>query len=153
MKKRPKLHLVGQNPADVFDDLDKLRTDFASPPRQRPRTTETFARIPHDRALELYRHRISGAAWTVLIELDRLILKARGRNPDKFSSRRLRAIGVTGFHRMRALRQLERAGVIRINALAAGRHRGWCTCGLKRASRPLANECTQYHPTSAPSTT
>jgi hypothetical protein len=121
MRKRPKLHLVGRDPTDVFNDLEKLRSDLASPPLQRPRTMESFARVPHDRALELYRHRISGAAWAVLIELDRLILKARGQNPVKFSSRRLRAIGVTGFHRMRALRQLERAGVIQIKRLGRGR--------------------------------
>jgi hypothetical protein len=120
MKKRSHLRLVGsQDPTDIFDDLSQLREDLRTP-QPRRRLAETFARIPHDRALDLYRHRISGTAWTVLIELDRLILKARGQNPVKFSSRRLRAIGVTGFHRMRALRQLERAGVIRIKRLGRG---------------------------------
>src|SRR5262245_46506215 len=57
MRKRPKLHLVGHDPTDLFDDLDKLRADLAAPLR-RERITETFARIPHDRAIELYRHKI-----------------------------------------------------------------------------------------------
>ena len=51
MKKRAKLHLVGHDPTDVFDDLDKLRAGFAAPLR-RERITETFARIPHSRAID-----------------------------------------------------------------------------------------------------
>ena len=31
MKKQPKLHLVGQDPADIFQDLDRLRADMARP--------------------------------------------------------------------------------------------------------------------------
>ena len=87
MKRRPRLHLVGQDPGDVFNDLGKLRTDLAAPLR-RQRIVETFARIPHDKALELYRHKIDRAAWVVLIELDRLVLKARGKNPVRFWSPR-----------------------------------------------------------------
>jgi hypothetical protein len=113
MKRRPRLHLVGQDTGDVFNDLARLRTDLAAPLR-RQRTVETFARVPHDKALELYRHKIDKAAWLVLIELDRLLLKARGKNPVRFWSPRLRAVGVTGRTRMRAFRQLEAAGVIRV---------------------------------------
>jgi hypothetical protein len=119
MKKRLKLYLVGQNPGDVFNALDKLRTDLAEPIR-RQRTTETFARIPHDRALELYRHKLSGAAWHVLIELDRAILKQRGKNPIAFWSRRLRSVGLADHARRRALIQLERAGVIRVQQRGRG---------------------------------
>jgi hypothetical protein len=119
MKRRPRLHLVGQDPGDVFNDLGKLRTDLAAPLR-RQRIVETFARIPHDKALELYRHKIDRAAWVVLIELDRLVLKARGKNPVRFWSPRLRAVGVTGRTRMRALRQLEVAGVIRVEQRGKG---------------------------------
>jgi hypothetical protein len=114
-RRRPNLHLVGQDPADVFDDLERLRADLKSPPQQlRPRATETFARIPHDKALELTRRRINGAAWGVLIELDRLILKRRGRNPVRLESSRLRSVGLVGRMRTRALRQLEAADVIRV---------------------------------------
>jgi hypothetical protein len=118
MKKRPKLHLVGQEPADIFQDLDQLRTDLASPRQHRQRLTETFARIPHDKALAL---KISGHAWIVLIELDRIILKARGQNPVRFWSPRLRAAGLHYQARARALWHLERAGVIMIKRRGAGR--------------------------------
>ena len=95
-KRRAKLYLVGQDPAEIFDDLDKLKSDLTSPPERRTRATETFARIPHDKALALYKYRLSSAAWVVLIELDRLILKRRGQNPVRFASARLRAVGHQG---------------------------------------------------------
>ena len=116
MKRRAKLHLVGQDPVDVFEDLDQLRGELAAPQR-RLRATETFARIPHDKGLAL---NVSGTAWRVLIELDRLILKAGGRNPVPLSSKRLRAIGLKAGTRMRALRQLEATGVILIKRRGRG---------------------------------
>jgi hypothetical protein len=119
MKKRAKLRLVGHDPTDVFDNLDKLRTDLASPLR-RERITETFARIPHDRAIELYRHKIGEPAWAVLIELDRLVLKQRGKNPVRFWSPKLRTAGLTARTRARALRRLEAAGVIKIEQRGKG---------------------------------
>ena len=84
MSRRPKLRLVGTTcPADVFDDLTALRQEQQTPgSRRRPRLTETFARIPHDRALALYRH-IGGAAWVLLFELDRLILKGPRQKPGQ----------------------------------------------------------------------
>jgi hypothetical protein len=118
-RRRPKLHLVGHDPADIFDDLEKLRADLGAPLR-RDRSVETFARIPHDRALALYRYKLSGAAWLVLIELDRLILKQRGKNPVRFWSPRLRAVGLVTRTRMRALCQLEAAGVIKIEQKGNG---------------------------------
>jgi hypothetical protein len=124
MRKRPRLHLVGQDPADVFEDLDRLRSDMATPPQRRPRAAETFARIPHDKALTLYKHKLSGAAWVVLIEIDRLILKAGGQNPVKLSSWRLREIGLSGGRRDRAVRELEAAGVIVVRRCGRG-HSPW----------------------------
>jgi hypothetical protein len=122
MKRRPKLHLVGQDPADIFQDLDQLRADLTvTPKQQRKRATETFARIPDDKALELYQHKLSRHAWQVLIELDRSILKARGRNPVRFWSPRLRAAGLNYQARARALWHLERAGVIMIKRRGRGR--------------------------------
>jgi hypothetical protein len=82
--------------------------------RRRPRETEMFARIPHDRGLELYRHRIGGPAWAALIELDRMILAQRGKNPVLFWSPRLRAAGLVRGVRTRALRQLAAAGVVEV---------------------------------------
>lgn len=113
-RRRPKLYLVGQDPADVFDDLDQLRDDFKSPHKWRPKATELFARIPCDKALALYQHRIGSAAWVVLIEIDRMVIKRRGRNPIRLESSRLRSVGIVGRVRMRALRQLEAAGAIRV---------------------------------------
>ena len=50
--------LVSLNdPAKIFDDLEALRTQNKnSAPYRRRRLEETFARIPHDRALTLYRY-------------------------------------------------------------------------------------------------
>jgi hypothetical protein len=88
---------------------------------RRARSIETFARIPHDRALELSRqHRLSGTAWVVLIELDRLILKHRGQNPVRFVSSRLRGAGLTSYTRSRALRQLAAAKVIKVERRGQG---------------------------------
>jgi hypothetical protein len=119
-----KLRLVGSNdPTDIFDDLERLRARTPGPgPSKREPATETFARIPHDRALELYgKHRIfSGAAWVVLIELDRIILKHRGQNPVKFVSSRLKKIGFARSTRQRALQQLAEAGVIKIESRGSG---------------------------------
>src|SRR5262245_31325607 len=94
-RRRPKLYLVGQNPTDIFSDMDRLRTDLKERPAKRSRATETFARIPHDKALALYRHRLGPAAWAVLVELDRIVLKRRGQNPVRLVSSRLRAVGIS----------------------------------------------------------
>lgn len=117
--RRQHLRLVGSSdPTDVFDDLAKLREQHPAPSARRARCTETFARIPHDRALDL-RH-LSGTAWVILIELDRLILKSRGRNPVRFVSPRLRKLGINRKTRSRALRQLVAAGVILVEKRGRG---------------------------------
>jgi hypothetical protein len=116
---RRKLRLVSSGePTDIFDDLDRLRARTPRP-SGRERVTETFARIPHDRALELHR-KLSAPAWVVLIELDRIILKHRGQNPVKFVSARLRRLGLVREMRRRALQQLSTAGVIKIESRGAG---------------------------------
>ena len=123
MPRRPKLRLVGStDPTDVFDDLTALRQEQRTPGSQRrQRLTETFARIPHARAVELARHRVSGPAWFILVELDRLILKGRGRNPVRMSNRNLRAAGIPRNTKTRALHQLAKAGVVRIIESRPGR--------------------------------
>jgi hypothetical protein len=133
VKRRPKLRLIPKGEvgsASIFDDMTKLRADLtdgipdaatisvAGKAGKRPamptREPQTFAPIPHDYAVELYRHNVGGAAWSVLIELHRMIFAARGRNPVGFWSPRLRAAGLTARTRARALRQLEAAGVIEV---------------------------------------
>jgi hypothetical protein len=125
MSKRRHLHLVGSDPADVFDDLEQLQRDQRMPLR-RSRSVETFARIPHDKALEFFSHigrhwRAGSDAWLILIELDRLILKSGGRNPLRLSSARLNAVGIHSFRRLRALRLLEGAGVVKVERRGRGR--------------------------------
>ena len=114
-KRRNHLRSVGsEDPSSVFDDLDTMRHDQRDGTARRARSAQTFARIPHTKGPELYRFGISGAAWAVLIELDRLLLRNRGKNPIKFSSRPLREAGLKQQTRHRALRQLEAAGVIKV---------------------------------------
>jgi hypothetical protein len=135
VKKRPRLRLVSKSEQDaigIFDDLDKLRADVEVPPPSAPAQpicplrfrrwceAETFSRIPHDRAIELYRHRIGDAAWAVLIELDRMILTQRGKNPVRFWSPRLRDLGLTAHTREKALRRLEAAGVVIVEKRGRG---------------------------------
>jgi hypothetical protein len=124
MARRPKLRLVGTpDPTDVFDDLTVLRHEQQAPgSHRRPRLTETFARIPHDRALALYRQVGGPAAWVLLFELDRLILKSRGRNPVRFSYARMKAAGLTRASWRWALQRLEAVGVVRVER----RGRGQC---------------------------
>ena len=121
---RRRFRVVGsQNPADVFNDLDALRREQAAPTAQRRQPLkETFARIPHDRAHTLARYGIGGPAWAILIELDRLILKGRGRNPVRLTNHRLKAAGIIGHVKSRALRQLEAAQVISVLSRGGGGH-------------------------------
>jgi hypothetical protein len=131
MPKR-KLRLIPQHdPADIFDDLDALRKAAAASPttkrgaarafkaEKRARSTETFARIPHERALK----ELSGinSTWTLLIILDLLILKSRARNPVKLTTKALHPSGLNRYQVRRSLEQLERAGVIVVE-----RKRGRC---------------------------
>ena len=107
---------------DVFDDLEVLRATTSqltprapsSSPRRRQRSTESFARIPYAKGLALHQHDIGSAGWTILLELDRLILEARGRNPVSLTNHHLRQYGVDRAGKWRALRKLEAAGVIAI---------------------------------------
>src|SRR5262245_45168581 len=102
------LRLVGDtDPTSVVDDLDKLRSAQCGGSARRAHSTQTFARMPHDAVLALYRYRLPCAAWVLLIELDRILLRRRGKNPFKLSSSRLRQIGLKQQTRHRALRQLE----------------------------------------------
>jgi len=125
-KKRDRLRLVSLqgDPAGIFDDLDALRKAQAAPTapvfqgQRRQRSIETFARIPHDRARELYRH-IGGPAWILLVELDRLVLDGRGRNPVKLTPTTRAAIGLTRWKLDHGLGLLETSGAIIVE-----RHRG-----------------------------
>ena len=73
--------------------------------------TETFARLPHDKTMKLY-GKVGVAAMIILIHLDLLIFKSFGRNPVRLSNDKLATLGMSRSTKMRALRQLEAAGVI-----------------------------------------
>jgi hypothetical protein len=127
MKKTPSLRLVskedeGKRATDIFDDLDKLRENAeAPPPELRPISkTREFAQVPYDQNAELYKHRIGDAGWAVLIELDRLVFKEK-ENPMQLNSSRLNAMGIDRHTRQRALRKLEKAGVIKVEPKGAGK--------------------------------
>jgi hypothetical protein len=102
----------------LFDDYDG--DPLADPdvleaaPQKRGRSAETFAKMPHEKALALGRHNLSGAAWVILIELDRLILKSGGCNPVRLASSRLQKYSISPMRKGRALRQLEKADVITV---------------------------------------
>jgi hypothetical protein len=114
MKKSGKLRLVSSSgPANVFDDVEALR-QLAPVSTKRARSAEFFARIPHDRGYALGRQKLGGAAWALLIVLDRLIFEGRGQNPVKLIYRSREAVGLSRFKTDRALEQLEAAGVISI---------------------------------------
>jgi hypothetical protein len=123
MPRRFRPRLVGApDPGDVFDDLEALRQEQRAPGStlRRQRLTETFARIPHDRARAFYL-KVGGPAWLILVELDRLIFKSRGRNPVKLPGALLQEAGLSRYARWRGLRQLEEAGVVLVERCGRGR--------------------------------
>jgi hypothetical protein len=138
MRRPTRLRLVskedaGKRSTDIFDDLDNLRAAAEAlpdqlpkyPPRKQPaRDVETFAQIPHERGIELYRHRehrIGDAGWTIVLELDRQIVRDRRHiNPLELNSERLKEIGVVESVRAKALRRLEAAGIIKVEPRSRG---------------------------------
>jgi hypothetical protein len=113
---RKRLRVVKSNdPAAVFDDLEALREAMPPVATKRARTTETFARIPHDRAPAL--RAIDGNGWLILVEIDRLIFKGHGRNPVRLTNQRLRELGINRWAKQRQLRRLETAGVIQVQTV------------------------------------
>jgi hypothetical protein len=89
--------------------------------RQRPQVTEPFAAITYAVARKMWDCRVSGAAWFLLIELDRLLFGPGGENPLRLTSRKLTSSGLTSWTANRKLYQLERAGLISVF-----RQRGRC---------------------------
>jgi hypothetical protein len=94
-------------------EVETLETGAAPARRKRAPTKGTFAKIPHDRGIALF-GRIDGAAWVILLELDRLIFKSFGQNPVRLTNHTLKAVGMPRNSKWKALRQLEDAGVITV---------------------------------------
>ena len=112
-----KFRVVKTNdPATVFDDLDALRQEMPAVATKRERSTETFARIPHDRAAAM--RGIGGVGWLIVIEIDRLILKGRGRNPVRLTNHRMHQLGISRQSKRYHLRQLEVVGIVKVQSEA-----------------------------------
>ena len=107
MAKRRYVYAHGKR-VEVLDGTPPLRGR-----RKRAPNGETFAKIPHERALKLYGY-VSAAALIILFELDRLIFKSFGQNPVRLSNHKLAAIGMVRSTKLKALRQLQGAGVITV---------------------------------------
>jgi DNA-binding transcriptional ArsR family regulator len=112
-----KFRVVKANdPAAVFDDLDALRQEMPAVATKRARSIETFARIPHDQAAAM--RAIGGVGWLIVIEIDRLILKGRGRNPVRLTNHRMHQLGISRQSKRYHLRQLEMAGIVKVQSEA-----------------------------------
>jgi hypothetical protein len=84
-------------------------------PRRAPRVVKpgvSFAIVPHDFVVALYRWKIGNLGWLQWFEIDRLVLNSR-RNPVKFTNERWQSIGGSRSAKLRALRRLEAAGVVK----------------------------------------
>jgi hypothetical protein len=56
MTRKTKLHLVGQDPADIFDDLDKLKADSTAPVQQALKGWRRYSTtVPREWELRLQR--------------------------------------------------------------------------------------------------
>ena len=107
-------------PTHIFDDFDALRQDGEQLVKKqkkagnrRARSDETFARIFHDRVRQLCGH-VSATALFILFELDWLILTSKGQNPVMLTNQRLYNMGISRSAKSNALRQLEKAKVIKV---------------------------------------
>lgn len=112
-----KFRVVKTNdPTAVFDDIGALREAMPAVAAKRGRSAETFARFPHERAMAM--RDIGGIGWSLVVEIDRLILKGRGRNPVRLTNHRLRELGISRQSKRYYLRQLEAAGVVKVQSEA-----------------------------------
>jgi hypothetical protein len=119
---RPTLRVVSSKD-DADDPLFADYGPAAGAPKgraRRPLADKPFARTYLEDADRLFEHRASGAAWRLLVEIDRLVLAQRGANPVRLYSPRLRRIGLTAHLRQRALRQLVKAGLVEVTQNSKG---------------------------------
>jgi hypothetical protein len=59
---------------------------------------------------------IGGAGWLIVVEIDRLILKGRGRNPVRLTNHRMQQLGISRQSKQYYLRQLETAGIVKVHS-------------------------------------
>jgi hypothetical protein len=94
--------------ADYGPTAGSRSAKFARRPNQ-----SGFVQIPDWVRFKLYEKRVSGASWACALELEHLVFR-RHRNPVHFFSSKLRGQGLSHHTRLRALRSLEKAGLVRI---------------------------------------
>ena len=100
-------------------EVEELDTGIKLSPRRRERFDRTWAKVPHQRGIELAK-RIGNPALAVLLVLEHLIHRARC-NRVKVTNHLLRKFGISHQSKNRGLRQLRAAGVVTFddNAKAA----------------------------------
>ena len=59
---------------------------------------------------------IGGIGWLLVVEIDRLILKGRGRNPVRLTNHRMHQLGISRQSKRYYLRKLEAAGIIKVQS-------------------------------------
>jgi hypothetical protein len=117
MTRKIKLHLVGQDPADIFNDLDKLKADSAASPPQPEPTRKGWRRIctvlPREWELRLQGvKRIS--TYRLAIELLYLHWYGKGK-PVTVSSKVAKAAKLSDRSKWNALAELKLLGLIEVN--------------------------------------
>ena len=105
--------MFGDMDGDPLDDRPVGRAPKRKAQR-RQLSTVKFARIPHDVARQLFRRRITGAAWLLLVEIDRLDLEKGRERSIRLTRGELEGSGLSPGQVKRGLHQLEGAGVITV---------------------------------------
>jgi hypothetical protein len=85
----------------------------AAAPKKRKRKTESFVKIARKQLAILRQGKASAAAWNVFVELAWLSWKSGGK-PFKFGNYHLNELNISHDSRRRAIRELERLGLIQI---------------------------------------
>jgi hypothetical protein len=80
---------------------------------------EPFRQIPDAVWFRLAEHKPGDAAWACVMELERMVSR-HGENPTRLSSGRLRGYRVADRARQRALKKLEKIGLIKIEPTKKG---------------------------------
>jgi hypothetical protein len=106
-------------PAQKRKPVGEVKQKKLAVPR-RPRADETFVRLPYRHIIQSY-GKLSAAALFVLVELDHQHFKAHGDNPVRLSNQTdLAAAGMPRCTKARALRELQKVGLIRYTQAGCG---------------------------------
>lgn len=110
---------------DFDDDIDKLLVKGPPPPlpdsvpiqSRRQNREHSFVQISRGQLAILRKGHASGAAWNVFVELAWLSWKANGK-PFKFSNHHLDELNLSHDSRARAIRELGKLGLIKVEGRA-----------------------------------